>query len=58
MLKLNECWNQILQNDTPSLRCEFCKHQHAVKVAVDKAREDWIAKMTNEVEAAMTKGSV
>ena len=48
----------MLQNDTASLRCEFHECQRAVKAAVNKARGDWMAKVTDEAEAAMTKGSV
>jgi len=34
------------------------KCQHAVKAAVDKAREDWILKVANEAENAMKSGRV
>ena len=36
----------------------FCKCQHAVKAAVDKAREYWILKVANEAESVMSKGNV
>ena len=48
----------MLQNEIPPLRQDFYKCQCAVKTAVDKAREDWILKVANEAESAMSKGNV
>ena len=49
---------RMLQNDIPPLRQEFRKSQRVVKAAVYKAREDWILKVANEAESAMSKGNV
>jgi len=54
----NACRERLLQNDVPSVRREFCRCQRAVKAAVDRAREGWILKVSNEAETAMKRGSV
>ena len=54
----NTSKKRMLQNDIPPLRQEFRKCQHAVKAAIGKAREDWILKVANEAESAMSKGNV
>ena len=48
--------NGVLQNNILFLRQEFCKCQHAVKAAVDSAREGRILKVANQEEFAMNKG--
>ena len=52
----NACRERMLH--IPSLRREFRKCQHTVKVAVDKAREDWVFKVAGEADKAMKKGNV
>jgi len=47
--KKNACRKRMLQSNIPSLRQEFCKCQCIVKAAVDKAKEDWILRVANQV---------
>ena len=52
---------RLLQNDFPPLRQEFHKCQLVFKPAADKASEDWILKVANEAESAISnlyKGNV
>ena len=48
----------ILENDTLPIRRDFCKQQHAVKAAVNEARENWIFKLASQAESSMSKRGI
>lgn len=48
--------HQMIQSNTVSRCKEFRKHQRKVKVAVDKAKEEWITRTAQEGEKAVKDG--
>ena len=56
--KKNEALQKWLQRDTRSRKCSFHRSQRAVQNAVNKAKEEKIAKVASEAEAAVKDGRV
>ena len=52
----NRAHNKLLQYGSPAHRKEFRRHQRKVKVAIDKAKEEWIQKVALEGENSTKDG--
>lgn len=52
----NEAHNRLLQWDTSRNRNSFRRHKRAVKVAVNAAKEDWVANVAKLAEKAAKDG--
>ena len=56
--KKNEALQKWLQRDTRSCKHSFHRSQQVVQKAVNEAKEEWIAKVASEAEAAFKDGGV
>ena len=52
----NKAHNQMMKSDSVASRKEFRKHERKVKVAVDKAKEEWVKKVAVEGEKVKKNG--